>query len=41
MMPYRAAMGVLDIALFPFWVLPTLSPEAHYDLFPNYDVEYD
>jgi len=38
---YRASMGVLDIAFFPFWVFPTLSPEPRYDLFNYYDVEYE
>jgi hypothetical protein len=41
LMVYRAAMGALDIALFPFWVFPTLSPEARYDFFNNYEVEYE
>jgi hypothetical protein len=41
MLPYRAVMGALDIAFFPFWFFPTLSPEAKFDLFPNYDVEYE
>jgi hypothetical protein len=42
MMPYRATMGALDIALFPFWVFPTLSPEARFDLFEQseFEVEY-
>jgi len=38
---YRLTMGVLDIAFFPFWIFPTLSPEARYDLFNDYDVEYE
>lgn len=43
MMPYRTVMGALDIALFPFWVFPTLSPEAEIDLFEKteYEVEYE
>jgi len=41
LMVYRATMGVMDIALFPFWVFPTLSPEARYDFFNNYEVEYE
>jgi hypothetical protein len=43
MMPYRACMGALDIALFPFWVFPTLSPEAKINLFEKteYEVEYE
>ena len=41
MMVYRATMGVLDIVLSPFWVFPTLSPEARYDFFNNYEVEYE
>jgi hypothetical protein len=38
---YRLAMGTLDIVFFPFWIFPTLSPEARYDLFNDYDVEYE
>jgi len=42
MMAYRATMGVLDIALFPFWVFPTLSPEARYEVFStSYEIEYE
>jgi len=43
MMPYRATMGALDIVLFPFWVFPTLSPEAKINLFEKteYEVEYE
>ena len=43
MMPYRATMGALDVALFPFWVLPTLSPEPKINLFEKtgYEVEYE
>jgi hypothetical protein len=43
MMPYRATMGALDVALFPFWVFPTLSPEAKINLFEktDYEVEYE
>ena len=41
LMLYRATMGVLDIAFFPFWVFPTLSPEARFDLFPGYEIEYE
>jgi len=42
MMPYRATMGALDVALFPFWFFPTLSPEAKINLFEKteYEVEY-
>jgi hypothetical protein len=41
MMAYRAVMGVMDIALFPFWVFPTLSPEARLEVFSSvYEVEY-
>ena len=42
MMPYRATMGALDVALFPFWVFPTLSPEARINLFEKagYEIEY-
>jgi hypothetical protein len=41
LMVYRAATGALDIAFFPFWVFPTLSPEVRYDFFNNYEVEYE
>ena len=41
MLPYRLVMGAVDIAFFPFWFFPTLSPEAKIDLFPYYDVEYE
>jgi hypothetical protein len=41
LMGYRLAMGVFDIALFPFWVFPTLSPEARYEIIPGYEVEYE
>ncbi|MBW2287797.1 MAG: hypothetical protein JRG80_08150 [Deltaproteobacteria bacterium] len=43
MVPYRAIMGALDIALFPFWVFPTLSPEARVNLFSvaGYEIEYE
>ena len=41
MMTYRLAMGVFDIALFPFMVFPTLSPEARYDIIPEYEIEYE
>jgi hypothetical protein len=34
-------MGVFDIALFPFMVFPTLSPEARYDVIPEYEIEYE
>lgn len=42
MLPYRAVMGALDIAFFPFWVFPTLSPEPKFDLYQNieFEVEY-
>ena len=41
MMPYRALMGVADIAFFPFWFFPTLSPETEFALFPDYEIEYE
>jgi len=43
MIPYRVSMGALDVALFPFWVFPTLSPEAEINLFEKtgYEVEYE
>jgi hypothetical protein len=41
MMAYRATMGVMDVLLFPFWVFPTLSPEAHFNVFGDtYEIEY-
>ncbi|MFQ5416723.1 MAG: hypothetical protein ACE5FL_06705 [Myxococcota bacterium] len=41
LMPYRLVMGVLDIAFAPFWVFPTLSPEARYEIIPGYEIEYE
>jgi len=41
MLPYRVVMGALDIAFAPFWVFPTLSPEARFDLVPGYDIQYE
>jgi hypothetical protein len=43
MVPYRASMGALDIALSPFWIFPTLSPEAKINLFEKseFEVEYE
>ena len=41
LMLYRATMGALDIAFFPFWVFPTLSPEARYEIIPGYEIEYE
>ena len=42
MMVYRATMGVLDIAFFPLWVFPTLSPEARLEVFSKvYETEYE
>jgi len=43
MIPYRATMGALDVALFPFWYFPTLSPEAKINLFEKteFEVEYE
>jgi hypothetical protein len=41
LMIYRATMGVLDIAFFPLWVFPTLSPEARYEIIPGYEIEYE
>ncbi len=38
---YRALTGTLDIVLFPFWVFPTLSPEARLSITPGYEVEYE
>ena len=41
LLPYRVVMGALDIAFAPFWVFPTLSPEARFDLVPGYEIEYE
>jgi hypothetical protein len=41
LMVYRAVMGALDIAFFPLWVFPTLSPESRYEIFPFYEIEYE
>ena len=41
LMLYRATMGALDIAFFPFWVFPTLSPEARFEIIPGYEIEYE
>ncbi len=30
---YRIAMGATDIVLSPFWVFPTMSPEARWNWF--------
>lgn len=38
---YRAWMGYVDIALSPLWFLPTLSPQAHWDLLPFYEIQYE
>ncbi len=40
-MTYRAAMGVWDVVLTPFWVFPTLSPEANWDLAPGWEIEWE
>jgi hypothetical protein len=36
---YQAMMGALDVALTPFWVMPTLSPEPRWQIVPG--VEYE
>jgi hypothetical protein len=36
---YRAISGVLDVALTPLWIVPSLSPEPRYDVIPFYDFE--
>ena len=41
LMVYRLTMGLADIAFAPFWVFPTLSPEARYEIIPGYEIEYD
>jgi hypothetical protein len=35
---YRVGMGATDIVLAPFWVFPTMSPEARWNWF---DAEYE
>ena len=41
-MIHRMGMGVVDIALTPLWVMPTLSPEGRWDIWqPGYEIEYD
>ena len=37
---YRAWLGTVDVALSPLWIFPTLSPPAHWNLFPFYEIEY-
>jgi hypothetical protein len=41
LMPYRLVMGTLDIAFAPFWVFPTLSPPARYEIIPGYEIQYE
>ena len=41
LMAYRATMGALDIAFFPLWFFPTLSPESRYEIFSFYEIEYE
>lgn len=38
---YRAWMGSVDVVLSPFWIFPTVSPPAHWNLFPFYEIEYE
>jgi hypothetical protein len=38
---YRAMTGAVDIVLFPFWVFPTLSPEARISIDPGAELEYE
>ena len=40
-MCYRVFMGAVDVALFPFWIFPTLSPKARWDLVPFYEIEWE
>jgi hypothetical protein len=40
-MVYRTFMGAMDIALFPFWLFPTLSPQARWDLVPFYEIQWE
>ena len=37
---YRTVMGAFDVAMTPFYVFPTLSPRAHWDLIPWAEIEY-
>jgi len=37
----RIGWGVLDIALSPVWIAPTLSPEPVVEIIPFYEVRYD
>jgi hypothetical protein len=41
LMLYRVFMGATDVALSPFWVFPTLSPEARWDLVPGWEIEWE
>lgn len=38
-MVHRTVMGAFDVLFFPFWVFPTLSPEARYEIMPG-EIEY-
>jgi hypothetical protein len=38
---YRATFAAADVLLFPLWVVPTLSPEAKFEIIPFYEVDYD
>jgi hypothetical protein len=31
---YRTAAGLLDVAFTPLWVVPTLSPDARFEIIP-------
>jgi len=37
----RVGYGVLDIALTPVWIVPTLSPRPVVEIIPFYEVEYE
>ena len=36
---YRLLAAVYDVALFPIWVAPTLSPAPRFDIIPGIEVE--
>jgi len=41
LMVYRVTMGAFDVAMFPLWVFPTLSPEPRFDFAEDSQVEYE
>jgi hypothetical protein len=36
---FRLLAGVYDVGTFPFWVLPTFSPEPRFELIPGIEME--